>query len=134
MSCPLNFSLLNDSDSKISTWSHIFVCDICHCSRTLEENMIRHLKTELHLSATEYLTDTVTMTLHHCFRRSSLKLQVDEQQKSDSIIVRIPYLDKHFSFKFITSRFVRSVTKYFPVSIVALYIHFSYINWIMSIL
>lgn len=70
-----------------SSWSRVYVCDICHCTRALEDNMIRHLQTELHLSATEYLTDSVTMTLHHCVRRSCVQMNRNTQRIVDSIIV-----------------------------------------------
>ena len=93
MTCPLNFLSIDDStiktssSSSSSSWSRVYVCDICHCTRALEDNMIRHLQTELHLSATEYLTDSVTMTLHHCVRRSCVQMNRNAPRIVDSIIV-----------------------------------------------
>jgi hypothetical protein len=64
------------------------MCDICHCTRALENNMNRHLDTELHLSATEYLTDSATMILNHCVRRSCVQMNEHNGNTFDSTIVR----------------------------------------------
>jgi hypothetical protein len=64
------------------------LCAICHCTRTLEDNMSRHFETELYLSATEYLTDSATMILNHCIRQSCVQMNGHDESTLDSIIVR----------------------------------------------
>ncbi len=90
VTCPLNFVSVNDTTLTSSSWSHVYMCDICHCTRALEDNMIRHLQTELHLSATEYRTDSATMILNHCLRRSCIQFNGYDETNStlESIAVR----------------------------------------------
>lgn len=85
--CPLDLVLVDDTQLNSSLWSHVYICDICHCTRASEDNMIRHLETELHLSATEYQADSATMTLNHCIRRSCIQLCKHDTNMLDSIIV-----------------------------------------------
>ncbi|CAF1174142.1 unnamed protein product [Rotaria sordida] len=87
VTCPLNFISIDDTKLTSSSWSRVYMCDICHCTRALEDNMIRHLESELHLSATEYRTDSATMILNHCIRRSCIQMNRYDKNTFDSIIV-----------------------------------------------
>ncbi|CAF3618025.1 unnamed protein product [Rotaria sp. Silwood1] len=87
VTCPLNFISIDDTKLSSSSWSHVYMCDICHCTRALEDNMIRHLENELHLSATEYRTDSATMILNHCIRRSCIQMNRYDKNTFDSIII-----------------------------------------------
>ena len=89
--CPLNFVSIHEMKliSSSSSWSHVYMCDICHCTRALEDNMIRHLETEFHYSASEYLADSSTMILQYCLRRSCIRLNRCKSIISESLIVKI---------------------------------------------
>ena len=89
VSCPRNFLFADEFQSRLSSsCSRVFLCDVCHCTRAHEEKMLRHLRNDSHCSASEYLSDSATMTLHQCVRRSSLKLNEKPTELFDSIIVK----------------------------------------------
>ncbi|CAF0773756.1 unnamed protein product, partial [Didymodactylos carnosus] len=94
VTCPLNLIPIDDPtatpipNGKLSP-AHVYMCDMCHCTRTVRENMIRHLETEEHLSASDYLAyrkpDSLSI-LTNCCRRTYLTNEQHDENDSDSYI------------------------------------------------